>query len=79
MKSKINIVTPTNGRPAYIDIAVGENMNIELRGNKLYCYGWTEDNEELPAYPDGYGSIDYPSDLDELVAIHDAMIEQYNT
>jgi len=77
MRTEYNIIKPNNGQPPYLTVMVGDNMEIELRDNKLFCWGYDEEGEQLPAYPDGWSRNDYTEDLSKICEIAEEMVDTY--
>lgn len=75
---RIQVITPTNGAAAYIELQVGEAGIIEMHQHKLICYGHDAGrNEDLPAYPDGYDINTKVGTLEALTELRDAMLHQF--
>jgi len=75
---KIQVITPTNGTPAYIQLQVGEHGIIEKHQHKLICYVHdSEHNRDIPAYPDGWDINSKLRTLEDFIELRDAMHNQF--
>ena len=76
---KIEVITPTNGNPSYIELAVGEHGFIEIHPRRLLCYAHDVERDcDLPAYPDGYDINTKLRTLEDMIELRDAMHNQFS-